>query len=266
MQLGVNSGVFGRPLGWDERIAAAGDLGYGGIELNVDANALLPRMWTRERRAALRALAEGRGVTLTSLCMNCHWAFNLASPDARVRELGVDLLLEAIGLAADLGAPTILVPACDTQEVATEEPYRLFRRGLARCLAEAERAGVRLAVEAVGKPFLFNSRQIRALIEELASPCLGIYLDVGNAAGGGMSPPDEIRAAEGLALLCHVKDTGGRPFGRGTVDFAACLGALRSIGYDGFLVVELPPDPDDPLATARASKTWLDDWLRGAGG
>src|ERR671916_47395 len=120
MQLAVNSGIFGRPLGWEERITAAADLGYGGIELNVDANALLPRMWDRDRRAALRALAAERGVILTSLCMNCHWAFNLASPDARVREVGVDLLLEAIGLAADLGAPSILVPACDTQEVATE--------------------------------------------------------------------------------------------------------------------------------------------------
>lgn len=261
MRLGVNSGIFGRPLGWEERITATGELGYGGLELNVDANALLPRLWDRERRAALRALAAERSVTLASLCMNCHWAFNLASPDARVREIGVDLLLEAIGLAADLGAPAILVPACDTQEVTTEEPYRLFRRNLARCLAEAERAGVRLAVEAVGKPFLFNVRQIRGLIEELASPCLGIYLDVGNAASGGLSAPDEIRAAAGLALLCHVKDTGGRFFGRGTVDFEACLRALREIGYEGFLLVELAPDPDDPLATARASKVWLDDLL-----
>ena len=261
MQLGVNSGIFGRPLGWEERITAANNLGYDGIELNVDANALLPRMWDRDRRAALRALAAERGVTLTSLCMNCHWAFNLASPDARVRELGVDLLLEAIGLAAELGAPTILVPACDTQEVTTEDPYRLFRRNLARCLDEAERAGVRLAVEAVGKPFLFTSQQIRTLIEELASPCLGIYLDVGNATAGGLSAPDQIVAAAGLALLCHVKDTGGRFFGRGTVDFPACLSALRSIGYDDFLIVELPPDPDDPLATARASKAWLDGVL-----
>jgi L-ribulose-5-phosphate 3-epimerase UlaE len=264
MQLGVNSGIFGRPLGWEERIAAAGDLGYGGIELNVDANALLPRIWDGGRRAALRALAAERGVALTSLCLNAHWAFNLASPDARVREIGVDLLLEAIGLAADLGAPTILVPACDTQEVTTESPYRLFRRNLARCLADAERAGVRLAVEAVGKPFLLTTSQIRGLIAELASPCLGVYLDVGNATGSGLSAPDEIRAAEGLALLCHIKDTGGRFFGRGAVDFPACLGALREIGYDGFLNVELAPEPDDPLATARKSKAWLDELMRDA--
>ena len=141
MRLGVNSGIFGPALDWEERIRKASDLGYAGIELNVDATALLPRMWEQSRRAALRSLTAEHDIAITSLCMNCHWAFNLASPDARVRELGVDLLLEAIGLAADLGAPTILVPACDTQEVATEEPYRLFRRGLARCLTEAEREG-----------------------------------------------------------------------------------------------------------------------------
>jgi sugar phosphate isomerase/epimerase len=261
IQAGANSGVFGRPLNFDDRLVAAAELGYAGIELNIDANLLLPRMWDRERRRALRALADQRGVAIASLCMNCHWAFNLASPDARVREIGVDLLHEAIGLATDLGAPVILVPACDTQEVTTESPYRLFRHHLSRCLAEAERAGVRLAVEAVGKPFLFNSRQIRGLIDELASSCLGIYLDVGNSASGGLSPVEEIRAAGDLAVACHVKDTGGRFFGRGTVDFPASLAALRAIGYDGLLTVELPPDPEDPLATARASKTWLDTLL-----
>ena len=264
MRAGANSGLFGRSLSWEERLTAAAELGYAGIELNIDANLLLPRMWDQARRQALRALAGERGVAIASLCMNCHWAFNLASPDARVREIGVDLLREAIGLAVDLGAPVILVPACDTQEVTTQAPYRLFRSNLARCLAEAERAGVRLAVEAVNKPFLLSTRQIRGLIEELASPCLGIYLDVGNAAGAGLSPVEEIRAAEGLALACHVKDTGGRFFGRGTVDFPASLAALRAIGYDGLLTVELPPDPDDPLATARAAKAWLDDLLRTA--
>ncbi|MDQ3856317.1 MAG: TIM barrel protein [Chloroflexota bacterium] len=261
MQLGVNSGIFGRPLDWEARISAAGELGYAGIELNVDATALLPRIWDQSRRAALRALAAEHGVAVTSLCMNCHWAFNLASPDPRVREVGRDLLLEAIGLAADLGAPTILVPACDTDELTTESSYRQFRQGLASCLAEAERSDVRLAVEAVGKPFLFSSKQIRQLLDELQSPALGIYLDVGNATSGGMSAPDEIRTAGDLALLCHVKDSGGRFFGEGTVDFSACMQALKDIGYDGFLNVELPPDREDPLSVARASKQWLDDLL-----
>ncbi|MCC6626914.1 MAG: TIM barrel protein [Chloroflexi bacterium] len=261
MHLAANSGIFGRPLDWDERILAASELGYAGIELNIDANALLPRMWDQARRAAVRALAARSGVTLTSLCMNCHWAFNLASPDARVREIGVDLLHEAIALAVDLGIPTILAPACDTQEATTAAPYPVFRRSLARCLPEAERAGVRVAIEAVNKPFLLTTHQIRGLIDELASPCLGIYLDVGNAAGSNLSGDHEIREAADLALACHLKDTGGRFFGEGTVDFDACLAALREIGYTGYLTVELAPDPVDPRLMARRAKDWLDAHL-----
>lgn len=261
MRLGINSGTFGKTLSWEEKITGAGEIGYEGVELNVDRDALLPREWDGARRAAIRSLAERSGVAITSLCLNCHWKYNMASPDAATRDEGTALLLESIALAVDVGAPALLVPGCDTGETTPEQSYALFRDSLASCLSAAEEAGVRLAVEAVGKQFLFDTRKIRGLIEELGSPVLGIYLDVGNATSGGLFAPEEIALADGLALLCHVKDEGGRFFGEGSVDFEACMAALRGIGYDGYLVPELRTDPDDPLATARAAKRWLDGLL-----
>jgi len=94
------------------------------------------------------------------------------------------------------------------------------------------------------------------------SDALGIYLDVGNATMGGLDPAAEIRAAGDRVTLVHVKDwhpenTRRRYLGAGAVDFPSCFAALREIGYDGYLVVELGPDPANPDAIARRSIQFL---------
>jgi sugar phosphate isomerase/epimerase len=45
--------------------------------------------------------------------------------------------------------------------------------------------------------------------------------------------------------------------GRGTIDFAATLTAIRQTGYSGWLTVELYPYIDDPDAAAREAKDFL---------
>jgi sugar phosphate isomerase/epimerase len=109
------------------------------------------------------------------------------------------------------------------------------------------------------------------MIAEVDSPSLGVYLDVGNAASIGLSPVEEIKAAGDRAAQMHFKDTRAKffaqtlPFGEGIVDFRAALQALEDIGYDGYLVVELHPAPDDPVRIAREAKEYLDTLLAATG-
>ena len=262
MKFALNSGIF--PGAWSpaEKLEATVRAGAEGLELNVDANALWTQRLDRPTRQALRQQAQDAGIAWTSLCMNAHWVFNLASPDVRIRDVGVSLLIDAIDLAQDLGASAILVPGCDQPE-SPDNRWELFCDGVLHAVARAERAGVTLALEAVGKPFLFDTARLLQMIEACGgSPALGVYLDVGNATGGGLDPAAEIRAAGDRATLVHVKDWNpadrtDRRLGAGAVDMAASLAALREIGYDGYLVVELSPDPDDPDAVARHSVQFL---------
>lgn len=268
MQIGLNSGIF--PATWSpaDKVDATARVGAAGLELNIDAGQLWTQRLDQAARQALRRQAQDAGVAITSLCLNAHWIFNLASPDVRIRDLGVSLLLDAIDMAAELGAGAVLVPGCD-QEESPEHKWQLFRDGVMQGIARAEKVGVTLALEAVGKPFLFNTEKLLRMIEDCGgSQALGIYLDVGNATHGGMDPAAEIRAAQGRATLVHVKDWNPaqpteRRLGAGGVDFASALAALRAIGYDGFLVVELPPDPADPDAVARHSVQFLQEVLHG---
>jgi len=262
MHIALNFGIF--PATWSpsQKVEATARVGASGLEVNIDATALWTQRLDGAARSALRQQASDAGVAFTSLCLNAHWVFNLASPDVRIRDIGISLIYDAINLAADLGAAAVLIPGCD-QDESPANKWELFRDGVMHGIARAEQAGVTLALEAVGKPFLFNTAKVLEMIDACGgSKALGIYLDVGNSTGGGMDPLAEVHAACGRATLCHLKDWNPanpteRRLGAGAVDFARSLTALRDIGYTGPLIVELPPDPNDPDAMARHAVQFL---------
>lgn len=264
MNIGLNFGIF--PATWSpsQKVEATARVGANGLEVNIDANALWTQRLDRSDRAALRKQATDAGIALTSLCLNAHWVFNLASPDPRIRDIGVSLILEAINMAVDFGANTVLIPGCD-QDESPANKWELFRDGVMRGIARAEQAGLTLALEAVGKPFLFDTAKLLAMIDACGgSRALGIYLDVGNSTSGGMDPAAEVRAAKGRATLCHIKDwnpanRNERLLGAGGVNFPASFAALREIGYAGPLIVELPPAPTAPDAVARHAVQFLQE-------
>ena len=237
MKIGMNSGTFPATMTPAEKVEATARVGATGLELNIDTNQLWTQRLDGAARKALRQQAQAAGVEITSLCMNAHWVFNLASPDVRIRDLGVSLLIDAIEMAGELGARAILVPGCD-QDQSPANAWELFRDGVMQAIGHAQKAGVKLALEAVGKPFLFDTAKLLQMIEDCGgADLLGIYLDVGNSTSGGMNPADEIRAAGSRTILTHVKDwnpanRNERLLGAGAVDFPASLAALRAIGYN----------------------------------
>jgi L-ribulose-5-phosphate 3-epimerase UlaE len=271
MKIGINSGTYPKSMAFEEMIRVSGELGYDSVEFNVDERVLLPRMWGKQKRAELLALAEDCGVALQSLCINAHSSFNYASPDPHTRAMGVSLLNECMELAVDLKGELILVCGWDSKEPKVERSWDLFKAGLLQSVSLAEHHGITLAIEAVGYHYLLTTAQLMDMITEINSPCLGVYLDVGNAASIGLSPVEEIRAAGDRAAQMHFKDTQAKffaqtlPFGEGIVDFRAALRALEDIGYDGYLVVELHPAPDDPVRIAREAKAYMDTLLAEAG-
>jgi L-ribulose-5-phosphate 3-epimerase len=268
MKIGLNSGIF--PATWDpsQKVEATARVGAAGLEINIDANQLWTQRLDGAARRALRRQAEDAGVAITSLCLNAHWVFNLASPDVRIRDIGVSLILDAIEMAEDLGATAVLVPGCD-QDQSPANKWELFRDGVMQGIGRAEKSGVALALEGVGKPFLFDSALLLRMIDDCGgSDSLGIYLDVGNSTRGGMDPAAEIVAAGQRSVLCHVKDWNpndplDRRLGGGGVDFPRSLAGLAEIGYDGFLLVELPPDSVEGDVVARESIEFMTLMLQG---
>lgn len=93
-------------------------------------------------------------------------------------------------------------------------------------------------------------------------------VDTGWWATQGYDPARAIDELGGHVAHVHLKDVRavGEPhetcrFGDGIVDVAACVAALRGIGYAGALAVEHEPEDHDPSEECRAMRAELEGLL-----
>ncbi len=77
--------------------------------------------------------------------------------------------------------------------------------------------------------------------DEIGSPMVQVYYDIGNSWSMGYNVPEEILTI-GNHRMCeiHIKNTGSKLLcgDEGIVDMDACAQALSDIGYDKWLVIE----------------------------
>jgi sugar phosphate isomerase/epimerase len=75
----------------------------------------------------------------------------------------------------------------------------------------------------------------------------------------GEDPPTALRRLAKYVRHIHLEDIAATRVhqhlvpGEGAIDFAATLRAVRDIGYDGWVTVELYPYIDDPDRAARTA-------------
>lgn len=100
----------------------------------------------------------------------------------------------------------------------------------------AEDLGVILGIENT----LSASQNLR-IIDEIGSPFVQIYYDIGNSSEIFYNVPEEIRDI-GNDRICeiHIKNIGSKLLygNEGIVDMEACAKAIKGIGYDKWLVIE----------------------------
>ena len=200
------------------------------------------------------------GVEVASLACGLFWQSSYASPDpadrerarqwtiaglARAQWLGADALLVVPGLVSHFRKPTERIVGY------AEAMDRTFH-ALRALAPEAESRGVTIAIENVWNQFLLSPVELRGLIDELNSPYVGVYLDVGNVLKFGF-PEDWIETLGRRVVRVHLKDfklevgtlDGFCPLGDGDVNWPMVMAALRQVGYDGPLTYEGPGEPAD---------------------
>ncbi|MCB8931999.1 MAG: sugar phosphate isomerase/epimerase [Fimbriimonadaceae bacterium] len=219
-----------------------------------------------DRRAALDALTE------TGLpCPIFSVAQNFAKPLASERAHELEKIRFGIEEAGHFGAGVVRVFAGDVSPGVTFDEARAWIvEGLSEASKFAADAGVKLALENHGK-LAGRGEQVRGLIEDVRAACgndaLGANPDTGNFLLVDQASHDAIAEVARLANMVHFKDfthvtsdyTGhvfeslggaryaGAAVGEGVVDLEACVDALRSAGFDGWLSIEFEGE-EDPLA------------------
>src|SRR5262249_47480043 len=141
------------------------------------------------QRGALKERAKRAGGEIPSVCAHFLNRGGLGSSDTAVQQTGLDAVRTGIELCADLGAVVLLVPFFGSAELQEGEVTRRLTGHLKSLAPEAARRGVRLGIEST-----LPARSVAALVDEVASPFVGSYWDMGNAMWLGYDDIEEIEA------------------------------------------------------------------------
>jgi sugar phosphate isomerase/epimerase len=250
------------------RLAA---IGYRGVEVMADVPHAWPACLLEEQKQAIRdALARNQLAisNVNAFMMNAisdarqrYWHPSWIEPDPHYRRVRVDHTRRSLTLAREIGAPCI-----STEPGGPVEPggswqaaLRLFVEELKPVAEHAEKEGVLLLIEPEPGLLIEKAEQFLELMRYIDSPAVGLNFDIGHFYCVGDDPPATVRRLAPYIRHFHLEDIAATRVhhhlipGEGAIDFAATFDAIRAIGYDGWITIELYPYVDDPDFAARTA-------------
>jgi L-ribulose-5-phosphate 3-epimerase len=265
MPVGVYEKALPAELSWEERLSTAARAGFDFVEISIDESdrrlARLER--SSPERAEIRGAIASTGVPIMTMCLSGNRKYPLGSHTPEVRARGLEVARKAIEFAADVGLRIVQVMGYDVfYEPSDDDTRAYFMEGLQQAVLWAAQSGVMLGLENLDTPFVESLQQGMRIVNEISSPWLQLYPDMGNLAAAGYHPPDELRLAKGHLVGIHVKDAlpkiiRGVPFETGIVPLAETFQTLAQIGFWGVLAVEIWGQMDaggDLVASATAAR------------
>jgi sugar phosphate isomerase/epimerase len=282
MRFGASSWPFQWDPPYEDAIRRIAGLGFKAIELIAWKRDFLDAYYTRDKIGDLKSELKNSGLMLSQFVSTPH---DLSSGDKAKREAAVEHWRRAVEVGVELGARLINMVSShpfamlDSQEIprittkplvqkyATrnvprgvdwEQNFRDYVDALKRCAAICEKAGVTMTVEPHPGRYIANHDGALRLLEHVNSPAMGINFDPSHTFPIGDFPNISVYRLGKHIKHLHVSDNDGvtnvhwRP-GMGKIDWVAMFQALKDIGYNGVVSIELEDVPGvsrGPSATA----------------
>lgn len=280
MKLAFSTNAFARHA-LAEAVRSIASAGYDGVEILADTPHAYPPTFSNNQADELAALLTDCGLAVSNVNANCSFGYfadppgeaffepSLISPREDHRRDRVAMISRALEIARRIGSSAVSITTGRLlPTVPPARADRLLRENLAAVLETAEQTGVRVGIECEPGLFIERAAELRALIDEMGSPLLGANLDVGHCFVVGEDIAAAVETLAGRIWNIHVEDIPRHgpaglpkhyhlPPGEGAMDFAALREALRAVGYDGFVTVELYTCPDAPREAAERSAAYL---------
>jgi sugar phosphate isomerase/epimerase len=226
--------------GIPETFRNAAEIGYDGVQLSVN------RPTEVDLPEVRRALDEYH-LTVTSIGTGAAYSVDgigLGHGDVQKRQAAVERMKQHIRLAADLGGANVVIglirgrfmDSVDRQQFMTD-----YRHSIADCLDHAEREGITLVHEAIGRTdgdVLRSIDENVAFLEEFSSPHLRLHVDCHHMNLEESDWALALRRAREWIAQVDISDVErGVPDGR-HFHFPRLIATLREIGYAKYLVFE----------------------------
>lgn len=244
--LGVYEKAISNHLSWEEKLILAHDSGFDCVEMSIDGTPeRMSRLYSPSEAETVRSAICSTGVPIYTLALTLNRKYPLGSEDFEIRSRGIELVKRAVGFAEEIGIRVMhLAGYDDLGEKSCEKTGELFYESVRSIMDYAADSRVQLAIETMDAAFMGSCRRIRALCEEIGSPKLRIYADVGNLAGMGYDLAEELRIGGDYIIGVHLKDSllgvmRDVSFGEGIVDFCLAFQSLKEIGYQGPMIAEM---------------------------
>lgn len=235
--------------------------------LGVEGVDILHRQMESEEPAYVRRLKRHaflNGIDL--ICLSIHQ--NFVSPDKAERQKNIDHTVDCIELAHALGIPSIrlnsgrwgTVRSFDRlMELRGEEPplegytddhaFAWCIESIEKCLPQAEKAGVILALENHWGLTRLPEGVLR-IVNAIQSPWLGVLMDTGNFLE---DPYDRLKMLAPKTVFVQAKTYyGGGEWYTLELDYQRIAGILADVNYQGYVSIEFEGKEDPEQGVAKS--------------
>ena len=232
----------------EDTLAYAAKLGYRGVEIApfTLANSVT-EIATSERQRIRDAAAQNK-IQIAGI----HWV--LVKPeglyinhlDESIRKRTARYFCELVDFCADLGGKVMVVGSPKQRNImagVSSEQAREWAHGTFRdAVAMAEQRGVIICFEPLAPAetnFINTAAEALEFVQRLPSPAFKIILDTKAMCSQQKPIPQIIRESRPHFAHFHANDKNLKGPGFGDVDFRPIASALKEVGYDGFVSVEV---------------------------
>jgi len=225
-------------LSYADRFTLARDAGFQVVQALTEPD---------ERKAhAMKQAADAANIRIDSVMNVDHWKYPLSSSDPTVIEKSLSGMRTSLRNAQLWGADAVLlVPAVVNPQTSYHDAWTRSQAQIRKLLPLAGELKVVIAIEEVWNKFLLSPLEMVQYIDELHSPWVQAWFDVGNVVLYGY-PQDWIRTLGKRIVKVHLKDFKRKEdgyawvnLGDGDVDWPAVRQAIADAGFTGSAIAEL---------------------------
>lgn len=247
MKFGICNETF---QGWkiDDVFKTCARLGYDAVEVAPFTIAKYVTDISAAERARIRDSAAQAGIEISGI----HWVLvqadgmYLTSPDAATRTRTADYFCELVHFCADIGGRVIVVGSPKQRSllpgVTPDQAWTWATDVFRPSVKVASERGVTICFEplpAEDTNFINTAAEAVRFTQQLASPNFKVILDVRAMSWEDKPIAQVIRESKGEFAYVHANDKNLKGPGFGDVDFRPIAAALKEVGYDGTVSVEV---------------------------
>lgn len=273
-QLGFSTNAFTR-YSLEEALTAIAETGFNIVEILADRPHFFPDLNTKIRAEAIAGLAKTSGLSIGAINCNTVAGYyaqdfwepifepSLANPEHDARNWRIQYTLSCMDFAEIVGAEILVInsgrmnPGCPPKK-----GLQFLHYSLEVLLVEAEKRGLRLALEYEPGLLIECADEAMRLLDEFESPNLGLNLDIGHSWVAGEDPIFIIESLREKLFHVHLEDIKERKHyhlipGEGDIPLDSILTTLDHVNFTGSVVLELYTYPDQPERAAHAALQYL---------